>query len=703
MLTPGGDEVPAKRVGNTFGIVAKVMEGVVCGVSETTKGRDEKEEMEPEVPVHDPRARSSPEERAAEGPEILDVPVPLSIGSRVKDMKERLRELSESTHGTKDVLWSRLQKCERILKEKMEMQNTIRMRQQARIEGTDVEDASTVPIPDTPSEFVRQQHELTHTPAVPWCEACVLGQAGEHPHSLVPFEKKQGLPIVVFDYAFNFGVGADEKLFGTSLIIADMVTGFVKACGASSKKAGEYMVGQVVDFCSQLGYGAVELRCDGELATIALQHKVQDIRLQKGFRTVLSTGKLRDSASMGCAEAAVRWWRAKLKTLKYHVQEKYAIEVDRSFEIWSWLCRHAAWLTSRYKLRADGLTSHFAAFGASYTGDVVPFSETVLAKLPLSSGSKQTIGNKRIPKHMTSWVKGIWVGKSDSNDDHIILTKDGVVRARTIRRLVSSSSYDKDVFKAAIGQPFDALCIPQWLREPKPVAIPSLRAEDEALPDLVNETPVPEHEAVEEVRPVAGRTETGLLSEEVLDEEIPPPTEVVYTEDEVIPMATMEKRVADDQSPDAQEAKRLRRLGQGEGESNKQLRVESVMIESEATSDQIVCAVSSMRPHELDLHCVLDYSALAGMEDIDVWNQSSFNNEDVRAAKIKGLNLLREFDVYDVVPESQAEGKKHITTKWETAARRGKIKCRMVAREFKWLEERDDGFAPAFGTHKQGH
>eukprot|EP00971_Amphidinium_carterae_P212164 4210464-Amphidinium_carterae.3 len=119
------------------------------------------------------------------------------------------------------------------------------------------------------------------------------------------------------------------------------------------------------------------------------------------------------------------------------------------------------------------------------------------------------------------------------------------------------------------------------------------------------------------------------------------------------------------------------------------------MFDSEATSEQVVCAVSSMRPHELDLHCVLDYSPLADVGDIDVWNQYSFNNEDVRAAKIKGLTLLRDFDVYDVVPESQAEGRKHITTKWEIAAKGGEIKCRMVARKFKWLEERDDVFAPA--------
>eukprot|EP00971_Amphidinium_carterae_P048427 954675-Amphidinium_carterae.1 len=86
--------------------------------------------------------------------------------------------------------------------------------------------------------------------------------------------------------------------------------------------------------------------------------------------------------------------------------------------VWSWLCRHAAWLVSRYKLKGDGVTSYHSAYGCPYRGEVVPFGEVVLAKLPLSSGSRLTVGNRRIPKHMSSWVRGAWVGKSERNDSH---------------------------------------------------------------------------------------------------------------------------------------------------------------------------------------------------------------------------------------------------------------------------------------------
>eukprot|EP00971_Amphidinium_carterae_P062430 1235540-Amphidinium_carterae.3 len=103
--------------GNTFGIIAKVMDGVVCAVGDTIEAQAV---LDPETSVHDddPRARSSIEEMALDG-------LALIAGACC--------QVAESTHGTKDVLWSRLKRSEKILKEKMELKNTFRMRQQAHI------------------------------------------------------------------------------------------------------------------------------------------------------------------------------------------------------------------------------------------------------------------------------------------------------------------------------------------------------------------------------------------------------------------------------------------------------------------------------------------------------------------------------------------------------------------------------------------
>eukprot|EP00971_Amphidinium_carterae_P290845 5775638-Amphidinium_carterae.1 len=67
----------------------------------------------------------------------------------------------------------------------------------------------------------------------------------------------------------------------------------MKAIGSQSKQASEYMVNQLIKFVNQLGYTTIQLRCDHEPATIALQERVQANRLP--LRTILSTGKPRDS------------------------------------------------------------------------------------------------------------------------------------------------------------------------------------------------------------------------------------------------------------------------------------------------------------------------------------------------------------------------------------------------------------------------
>ena len=64
------------------------------------------------------------------------------------------------------------------------------------------------------------------------------------------------------------------------------------------------------------------------------------------------------------------------------------------------------------------------------------------------------------------------------------------------------------------------------------------------------------------------------------------------------------------------------------------------------------------------------------------------------AGKLVGLNLLDEFEVYAIEPRGSEVEKKHVDTKWEIAMRAGALKCRLVGREFKSLEDRDDLFAP---------
>ena len=86
---------------------------------------------------------------------------------------------------------------------------------------------------------------------------------------------------------------------------------------------------------------------------------------------------------------------------------------------------------------------------------------------------------------------------------------------------------------------------------------------------------------------------------------------------------------------------------------------------------------------------------MIGLPEMEHYNKSAFPSDVVAKAKEKGLNLLDEFSVYEVRPASDAEGKKKVDCRWEISLRGSEVKARIVGREYRWLEERDDVFAPA--------
>ena len=115
-----------------------------------------------------------------------------------------------------------------------------------------------------------------------------------------------------------------------------------------------------------------------------------------------------------------------LATVQEHTQ--YRPTADNS--LMKWIVRHAAWLILRFR-GSDVQSSFYRATGGPYRGKLVEVGETVLAHLPeVGKGS----GNPA-PKLADRWKSGVWLGKSDFTDEHFVRTDDGVVYARSVRRL----------------------------------------------------------------------------------------------------------------------------------------------------------------------------------------------------------------------------------------------------------------------------
>ena len=132
-----------------------------------------------------------------------------------------------------------------------------------------------------------------------------------------------------------------------------------------------------------------------------------------------------------------------LAAMQEHTQ--YRPSADNA--LMRWIVRHAAWLIPRFR-GSEAQSPFYRAMGGPYRGKLVEFGETVLAHLPdVGKGS----GNPA-PKLADRWKSGVWLGKSDLTDEHRVRTDDGVVYARSVRRL-AENNWSEENLKAVVETP----------------------------------------------------------------------------------------------------------------------------------------------------------------------------------------------------------------------------------------------------------
>ena len=132
--------------------------------------------------------------------------------------------------------------------------------------------------------------------------------------------------------------------------------------------------------------------------------------------------------------------------LLHHRSELYGWMFGLAIPNWmsvatSWLVRHAAWLIARYHTRSrDDLTPSRMLNGADYNHPLATLGEIVLGKIP-------TMPKGKLQRR---WLKGVWLGKLDRDDSHVIGTSAGAIAVRAIRRLPKEAQ-DKELMNEMKG------------------------------------------------------------------------------------------------------------------------------------------------------------------------------------------------------------------------------------------------------------
>ena len=114
--------------------------------------------------------------------------------------------------------------------------------------------------------------------------------------------------------------------------------------------------------------------------------------------------------------------------------------------------QHAAWLLSHFQTgSADGKTTYARQFEKTYESLVLHFAERIMWKDPTLQPAKLN----------STWGYGLWMGRSQTSNAHLIGTRLGIVVARTIRRLPASKREESNLVVvmrviSVAGRPADA-------------------------------------------------------------------------------------------------------------------------------------------------------------------------------------------------------------------------------------------------------
>jgi len=203
----------------------------------------------------------------------------------------------------------------------------------------------------------------------------------------------------------------------------------------------------------------VTLRVDPENAIVQV---VEKIGKDNDHIQIERTPK-KSKGSNGAVERYHQSIQGLTRTWKSVIMQKCNIKgVNSDFKLVPWMVEFASWSHDKVQKKVEtGLTGYQARTGRPYTSELCSFGETAMVREPGDNRQKMRL----------NWAKGIWLGREDGSDEHVVGTASGVNEYRTIRRFPEDGRYQKTVLEEMRGLPWDRKGT-QKGSEPMPTAVP---------------------------------------------------------------------------------------------------------------------------------------------------------------------------------------------------------------------------------------
>ena len=216
-----------------------------------------------------------------------------------------------------------------------------------------------------------------------------MGRGKDAPHRTQSVEDRlAAVPKICIDYCYIKGQTDDSVMFddenatsedGLTCVVIDADTGMIESVALPNKKLSPFATQSVTNFIKGLFVHRSKLHSDGEPAIRAL---VDSIEGALPDRLIPSQAPTYSSSSNAHAEEAISRVQAQFRVLRVALEAMHGVKIDPRHPLWPWAIKHAGWLVSRFQRRSTGLTAWETVHGGNYSGDILPFGEACLARIP---------------------------------------------------------------------------------------------------------------------------------------------------------------------------------------------------------------------------------------------------------------------------------------------------------------------------------
>ena len=270
-------------------------------------------------------------------------------------------------------------------------------------------------------EWLTTRH--TFHPFRDWCPICVASRGRSARHRQVVVNKTADtLPKFQTDYMFIRTVA--ESKTQPCITFVETRSGVVISFMCARKGGYEDLTKEILQYFEAYGFlNPVIIQCDKEMSIIDVCRKVAR---ERNARTVLPFAPKTSHQSNGFVEAVHGHIQGLARCNQTQIETNTGVQLSAISLAIPFAIRYAGFVLSRFTVRPDGRTPFQYLLGTPYVSPLCMFGESVFALIPDHEVRAAKLTNR--------WISGCWCGRDASSDEHLVGTKHGLLKCRSVRR-----------------------------------------------------------------------------------------------------------------------------------------------------------------------------------------------------------------------------------------------------------------------------